>query len=282
MWYLKYMKTLDKSVTELNKFLYDFYIYNEVSKTSLFNFLTSYVEFILLYNNIQPEKYNIHLHFIKYFEDCITDIAYKKRSKRKKLRNKENAKKQNHRTYAQTLAYVQIGKNLKDFNIYLNLNSCNIIDYTSIATTLSHLGHEVEHIIQQFVMSDKSKYNCKCYEEKIKTYKSLIKTATSKSFVRRLTKKLHAHADNFALINSIETMADNNSVVYYTEFLKLLQQKTNIEKSYYYFLYDIYIFIELIQKNREKNYKIAAKRERVIKKSLERDFNIDEHILEIP
>ena len=93
---------------------------------------------------------------------------------------------------------------------------------------------------------------------------------------------MHTHADNFAILNTCEVNADNNSVIYFQELYKLILNSTNKNKVYYYFLYNIYLDLVRIQDLREKGYAVCEKQEKRLKRSLTRDFNINKDILEIP
>ena len=152
------MKTLQNTVEKIDNFLYNLYINEETSKTELVNFLNDYIYYILLKNSIQPENYCINLHFIKTFGDCVTDFKYKtQKNKKKKLRNKENIKKKRNTENAQTLAFIDFDKDIKNINIYLNIKLCDIkclYDISNLSMIISQLGHEVAHLVQQIKCLD--------------------------------------------------------------------------------------------------------------------------------
>lgn len=280
------MKNLSNIIEILDNFLFNLYVDEETSKTELQNFLYNYIDYILLKNNIQPEKYNISLHYIKNFGDCVTDFNYKlKKKKKKKLRNKENAHKKQNSHNAQTLAYIEFDKNVKNIYIYLNIKHCeinSIQDIPNLTTLLSQLGHEVAHLVQEINCLDNFKICENTYKKNVETYNNLVKGCTNRKYIRKLSQKMHTHADNYGLLNSTEIGADLKTVTYFRDLYDDIVNSTDEDNCYYYFLYDMYIDLDLMQQCRNGYYKVRKKQEKAIKKSLIRDFKIDNKVLEIP
>jgi len=280
------MKNLNHTVENLDNFLYNLYINEETSKTELQDFLNNYINYILLKNKIQPESLNLHLHFIKTFGDCTTDFNCKNKTKKThKLRNKENAHKKQNSQNAQTLAYIEFDADLKNINIYLNSKHCvinSLSDVTNLSVLISQLGHEVAHLIQHIYHLDNFDLCKNSYKQKLDTYKNMIKNCSDRQYIRKLSKRMHTHADNFGLLNSTEVGADLRTIQYFKALYDDIVNFTDEDNCYYSFLYDMYIDLELIQKCRNGYYQIRKKRNNAIKKSLVRDFNMSEKILEIP
>lgn len=280
------MKTLYATIENLDNFLYNLYINEETSKTELVNFLNDYICYILLKNSIHPENYNINLHFIKAFGDCVTDFNYKpKKKKKKKLRNKENIHKKQNTENSQTLAFIDFDKDIKNINIYLNIKLCDIkslYDISNLSMLISQLGHEVAHLVQEIKCLDNFTICETTYKQKLDVYNNLVKDCSNRQLIRKLSRKMHIHADNYCLLNSTEVGADEKTVTYFKCLYDDIVNLTEEDNCYYYFLYNMFIDLELIQQCRKGYYKIREKREKIIKKSLIRDFKIDKNVLEIP
>jgi len=280
------MKNLYQTLENLDNFLYNLYINEETSQTELKDFLNGYVDYILLKNGIKPEQFNLNLHYIKHFGDCTTDFNYKTKIKKfKKLRNKENANKKQYKENSQTLAFITFDKSMKNINIHLNYKHCHIKsrqDISNLSMLISQLGHEVAHLVQEFNHLDNFNICEETYKQKLETYKNLIKGCSNRHYIRKLSKKMHSHADNYGLLNSSEIGADLRTVEYFKALYEDIVNATEEDDCYFYFLYNMYLDLELIQVCRNGYYKIHKKQEETIKKSLMRDFKLDKNILEIP
>ena len=280
------MKTLQNTVEKIDKFFFDFYINKETSATEIHNFLLDYVDFIMLYNNLDATNYKTTIHMVKNFGENVEDFTLKQRKLKQKLRNKENIKKAKHKPYCLTIAQCCYNTEKKIFNIYLNkkhFKSTNIEDIENFASLISSIGHEVEHLVQEYISKDLVNYIEDCYVDKLEEFLyQTRKHGTTGNYIKRLTRKLHTHADNFSILNTCETNADNNAVVYYQELYKLILNSTDRNNFYYYFLYDIYLELNRIQDCREMCYELCEKQEKSIQNSLINDYCIDSSVLEIP
>lgn len=280
------MKTLQATVDKIEKFFFNFYSNKETSKTEIHNFLLNYVDFILLYNNLDATNYKTTIHIVKDFGENIEDFTLKHKKQKHKLRNKENIKKEQHKHFCHTIAQCCYSTEKQQFNVYLNeksFHSTSIKFLDNFTKLVSSLGHEVEHLVQEYISKDLVNYVEDCYCEKLEEFNYLIKKhKTNNNYLKKLARKLHTHADNFSILNSCEMNADNNSVVYFQELYKFILNSTNREKPYYYFIYDIYLDLIRIQDNREFCYDLCEKQEKAIQKSLIEDFKIAPSVLEIP
>lgn len=280
------MKTLQNTVEKIDKFFFDFYKNKETSVTEIHNFLLNYVDFILLYNNIDAPNYKTIVHIVNDFGENIEDFSLKQNKSKRKLRNKENIKKAKHKPYCTTIAQCSINLEKKIFNVYLNskhFHATNLTNFENLSTLISSLGHEVEHLIQEYVSKNMVINVENSYNKKLKEFLNLVKTHKSQSnYIKKLSRKLHTHADNFSILNTCEVNADNNSVVYFQELYKLILNSTDRNNFYYYFLYDIYLDLNRIQDCRESCYKLCKKQEKGIQRSLIKQFKINPSVLEIP
>ncbi len=272
-------------INEINNYFEILFYYNEASVTETQNFLHNYLNFTLLHNGINPKELNVNFHFFNK-PPLDSDHVFNVHKKKQKQPNKENAKKPKFKKAKNFLAFVDSYPEEKRYEVYLNKNKLAVKtkeDFDKLISFIFTIGHEFDHIIQhelnpqltdiQILQTIKylSKYNKECELHK-----------EDNSYIRKLTRKISKHNENFLMTTACEKLADRHSIMHFENFLVMTKEYYELSPMYDAFLNCFLNTLQDTLLNRKNDYKICNQQESDIKNSLINNFNFNEDELIIP